>query len=176
MASPLYGLNPSPIARCHGYIDLTQLPRAESQRHRPFFRSTKYLSAVYMDFLTSNDEDEGVSESSDWRRYFRDQPLNSCLLRALVLELVAPRPILYHDFKSAKIFTSGIDGLKSLHRLGILHGDVDNPDSTVMIRPEERIIWLNLSSAHIRRSMKKNRYFEQAAAKEIKAWKALFSR
>jgi serine/threonine protein kinase len=65
---------------------------------------------------------------------------DGCILQGVVLdEIVGALSLNHTDGENMAILESGRDGLRALHRRGVLHGDVKNLDNA-MVTKDNRII------------------------------------
>jgi len=156
---------PRPSPKCHGYIDLMQIPQPYDRPH-PYSSATAMTSALYTEFL-QQDEAEYPMQSAKWKHYLCDK---------LVLE---DKPYHYFaedrdDFASSSLAQSGANGLTLLHQHGILHGDVTiiHHESLVTLQ-SNKIMWLNFDSVILRKDISR-KTFDLKAAREITCWKARF--
>ncbi len=144
----LQGLPSSPIPKCYGYVELTKIPQARSRHRRNPFRSTPYTSVAYLDFLIQG-EDRIGSENQQWRRYFRDRPPSTCILRGIVLEDIPSYSLLDRNLShQLKLISSGRESLARLHECGVLHGDVGDLHHALIANSDGRIVWVGFGMSY----------------------------
>ncbi|KAF4612838.1 hypothetical protein G7Y89_g15536 [Cudoniella acicularis] len=179
---------PAPL--CHGYVNLSKLPR-ESKRLRPPSRSTKVTSAAYTRFLyrrKSNAHDASREEA--WRLYFESKGVYAkYILQGLVMdEIIDWEPFADSKFWCRDLETwhflpgrpapypvarSIIQNLELIHTKGIVYSSVLNLDNIWLQETGEsgelRIFLTDFTLAEVGEPGSKKLRWKQA--KELKWWK-----
>jgi serine/threonine protein kinase len=158
----------APIPKYYGYMRFTKPPQvnAPGSIPRKLFKSTTYRPAVYTDFLT----DRGHNDS--WMDYFLNKSGN-VILQGLVLEEIAGRHICDSDASNPNIARSGREGLKAIHKRGVLHGDVKNQLNALSSVAENRVTWIDFSMCKVGADISASR-FTRKACQEIRDWDSCF--
>ena len=80
-----------------------------------------------------------VKHSVSLLEYFKNAPPGSCILRGIVLQEITNARAFGRDdkFLPSRLFDSGIDALKKLHKSGVIHGDVLNHENALVVPCEE---------------------------------------
>jgi serine/threonine protein kinase len=103
-----------------------------------------------------------------WRKYLHDES-GGCILQGVVLdEIVGARSLNSTDGENTAILESGREGLKALHRRGILNGDVKHLENA-MVTNDSQIVWMDFSMSEVKGNLSRTR-FARKAKDEITLW------
>jgi hypothetical protein len=178
---------PAPL--CHGYVDLSKLPR-ESRRSRQSSRSTKYSPTAYTSFLYRRNSDvHDASREEAWRRYFENKAASAkYILQGLVMDEIidwepfADSKFWCRDLEAWRCLPGGpapclvarstIQSLEVIHTEGIAYGSVLNLDNIWLQETREsgelRVFLTDFSLAEVGKPGSKKLQWKQA--KELKWW------